>query len=66
MTVMLDDKVHQEEWVPISKAVKALGMNWHMFNRRMLKYKFEVRTSARDERLKYVNLVEIRERLHFT
>ncbi len=57
------DEVIQEQWVPITKAWKMLGITHTKFYRRLEKYQFEVRLSKKDERLRFVNLVEIRQKL---
>jgi len=57
---VVQDEVIQEQWVPITQAWKMLGITHTKFYRRLEKYQFEVRLSKNDERLRYVNLVEIR------
>lgn len=62
MTVQ-DVGVEKAEWVPITQAWKTLGLTHAKFYRRMDKYKFARRTSKLDERLVFVNLTEIRQKL---
>ena len=59
MTVMQQE----EKWVSLAEAVRLLGMTKPLFYRRLKHYGFEVRRTPYDERLRLVNLNEIKRTL---
>jgi hypothetical protein len=49
-----------EQWMSLSDACKLLHMHINKLNRMIAKYQLQVRTSKRDERKRYVDVVAVK------